>query len=301
MMQFEIETYLNGEMSDSERTAFEAAIAADPNLRAEVEAMRPLVRDLARIRLNQQVGKATNNRLRRKRARRAAFVLSLGLGFLGGFMWWKYYENRAKLEQIETPKPTFQQEKLLEPTKLAPEIEPQKLEFAPKILKEKINREIAANSVLPNEKRNYRSFAEEYFVESENTKLADTFLLKFSPFSYLNMAGFNDFWMRGEFDKYIAAIEAAEAEKGPGGDGLILVKAASLLKLHRPSEAMSDLFKIKNKNLTFNQEAEYLLVISFLMQEKLDAARNLLEKISGNAIHLRAGLATEMLSVLEAK
>jgi hypothetical protein len=103
------------------------------------------------------------------------------------------------------------------------------------------------------------------------------------------MSGFNDFWTRGEFDKYIAAIESVEAEKGAGNDGVLLVKSASLLKLHRPSEAMSDLFKIKNKNASEGQEAEYLLAISFLMQEKLDAARNLLEKIS------------EMLSALDAK
>ncbi|MBK9109548.1 MAG: hypothetical protein IPM92_14535 [Saprospiraceae bacterium] len=82
MRNFDIEKYINGEMTEEELEAFDRQLKLDPDLQAEVHQTRELIKDLRRIGLSEKIQQAQQNNRRLKWIKWIAIAGLISVGIL---------------------------------------------------------------------------------------------------------------------------------------------------------------------------------------------------------------------------
>jgi hypothetical protein len=102
-MNPKIEEYLNGELMGEELAGFEAKLAKDAQLRAEVAQMRPVLLQLRRANISLNVDRATSNYRTTRKVKRVV-VLSCAIFFSVGVSWLIYRDNETSGKSYKLPK-----------------------------------------------------------------------------------------------------------------------------------------------------------------------------------------------------
>lgn len=118
-MKYNIEAYINNEMTADERQSFEAELSSNAQLQVEVEEMRVLIRDLRRISISKQVGIAQKRLLARKKIIRIGSVGLCLLVFLFLAGW--FFFGKSPEDQPNPQKENLEQN--FPPQKTPPELE----------------------------------------------------------------------------------------------------------------------------------------------------------------------------------
>ena len=118
-MKYNIEAYINNEMTATERQSFESELSSNTQLQAEVEEMRLLIRDLRRISISKQVGIAQKRLLARKKIIRIGSVGLCLLVFLFLAGW--FFFGKSPEDQPNPQKENLEQN--FPPQKTPPELE----------------------------------------------------------------------------------------------------------------------------------------------------------------------------------
>ena len=87
-MHPDLESYLSGALNDDARQRFEAELARDPGLQAEVEQWRALLPDGRWLAIERRVGEAQARMEQRRRNRRILLLLSSVAFVLAAVAWW---------------------------------------------------------------------------------------------------------------------------------------------------------------------------------------------------------------------
>lgn len=281
-MQNDIEKYLNGEMSEAERMAFEQELAVSGNLQTKVAEMRILIGALQQKKLREtiQMAEAYNNR--RKTARFAFFLLFCVCTV--GLVWWFYTKNQ-NVPPLHTPDSEGQQ-------RIAPPAEKPAVQPGAPALEEKQHlssksQPIAQTPSRPGDAQpNYRSLPAPEKLPADAVALADQYLPVFVPHPYINMAGLNQLWEAGDFEAYLNMLRDLDEKNGvtvPNPE-VQLVRAACLLRLHRPSQATQLLDILLEAKDPVRSDAVWLLALCYVMQGKDDSARSALAGIKGKFV-----------------
>jgi hypothetical protein len=116
-MNPEIEEYLNGELSGSDLADFEAKLAKDAQLRAEVAQMRPVLLQLRRANIAQKVDNATQKYHSKRRAKRVMILSCAVLFSAGTYLWYNRNEEpketplKSPQNEIKPMPPVFEEKK----------------------------------------------------------------------------------------------------------------------------------------------------------------------------------------------
>jgi hypothetical protein len=275
-MENKIESYLNGELSTVEKMDFEKRIAASPDLQKEVAEMRILIGALHRKKMTSTILAAEKFNFRQKMWKIGLFCLFLSIA---GFFVFNYFSEK----KVEIPAVPSKMESPILPEstiplpKTAPNLPTESPKIAPKI-----NREIAqAPAQKVPDAPVFRSLPDSEKMPAEAILLADEYLPTFSPISYPNPANLSKKWVSGNFESYYMDLENLIQKNGATNSELELLRAACLLRLHRPVAAAQILFPLLEVAEPVKTDAAWLLALGFVMQGKDDSARVALASIKG--------------------
>jgi hypothetical protein len=275
-MENKIESYLNGELSAVEKMDFEKKITTSPELQNDVEQMRILIGALNRKKMSSTILAAEKFNFRQKIWKIGLLCLFLGVA---GFFISDYFSEK-KVEIPAVPSKT-ESPKLPEPTVPLPKTAPNLPTESPKITP-KVNREIAQAPVKKSpDAPVFRSLPDAEKMSAEAIFLADDYLPTFSPISYPNLANLTTVWNAGNFESYYIGVENLIQKNGSTNSEFELLRAACLLRLHRPVAAAQILFPLLEAAEPVKSDAAWLLVLGFVMQGKDDSARVALASIKG--------------------
>jgi tetratricopeptide (TPR) repeat protein len=276
-MQHLIEAYLNSELPDQERQAFEEALEKSPELRNETEAMRVVIAALARKKAHAAIAEAERYNHRKQRFKKTwIFAIACLMMAMAG---WYFLRKTAPATLPEVP--SGQQSPVEHPAQITPPDPTPEIPQDPSTKKE---RRIAKGSEVkdPN-KPMYRSLPASEALEREYRTLADKFLPIFSPVSYLSVQELNASWEKGDYEEYFITLQRLEENnqiKEPQAV-IQLARAACLLQLHRPDAASELLYPLLNEKDPLGADAHWLLSLCYTMQGKVDSARAALQKMRG--------------------
>lgn len=275
-MEDKIELYLNGAMTSEEQQHFRQEMEQSPELSAQVRQMQLLVGALKQKKLRQDIQLA-EVLIQQKNIRRKRWLLGLALAglLLVGFL---YFNNRTDSGEV-SPLDTKMQDGVQEPTPLqAPTPTPG---VQPGIATQKpiaqARKEEKANAPR------YRKLPADPGLPADGVALADAFLISFSPYPYLNMAGLNTLWEAGKYVEYIGLIDDLNEKNGVKDaiPSVELVRAACYLHLHQPSRASRLLDPLLAEKDPLRAEAAWLLALCYVMEGKDESAEAALSGIRG--------------------
>lgn len=262
----DIEKYIIGTLKEAERREMEAAMAADPTLRAEVETRQRLQMGLEELYLQnkvQQVGQARHNWLRRRWwLRLGGVILLMAVLSVAVFFIWK--KPSAVTPDSKTTTPELQQQSP-EENKDGQPVTPKKTTPA----KPKRNLPIAEGPSTPNELNDQplvRGVYED--LDSLTINLIDQLLKE-------------------------------TAQNKPTSTITDWQKVLQLLREGKPTDASALIFKMEANGGDDAVEARWLLGISLLAQGKTDEAETVFAKIARTDGHPRQELAKQALLKLQ--
>lgn len=262
----DIEKYITGTLTEAERLEMEAAMAADPALRAEVEMRRRLQVGLQELYLQnkvKQVDQARHNWLRQQWWLRLGGV-SLLIILLSGAIFFIWKKPSAIIPDTKTMTPKLQQQSPQE-TKDNQPAAPQKT--AP--VKPKRNIPIAEGPRTPN-KLNDQPLVRGVYEDLDSVTI-----------------------------RLIDQLLKETAQNKPTSTITDWQKVMQLLREGNPMEASALIFKMEANGGDEAFEARWLLGISLLAQGKIDEAEAVFEKIARTDGHPRQALAKQALLKLQ--
>lgn len=260
----DIEAYLEGSLSATEKAAFEKRLLADPDLRKELEQYQSLRTDLDWHFAAKDVAAADVLRadFKAKRLRWSRLLLATLLVLLAGFVAFRALRWDQNVKPPATENPSLPQETL--PKAEAPG---QSLPTPPTSTNRDLNQPIAGNT-RPRSGDLMRNLPPEEISEATLT------------FFQQQWAGFVPAVPEvGIWAKHVQQIRnnrALEAylllKKSPASDTTSYLLAVSELMLKRPSSAQEFLYPLL-ADKKWQLEAQYLLVWAYLLEGNEDLAR----------------------------
>lgn len=260
----DIEAYLEGSLSATEKAAFEKRLLADPDLRKELEQYQSLRTDLDWHFAAKDVAAADVLRadFKAKRLRWSRLLLATLLVLLAGFVAFRALRWDQNVQPPATENPSLPQETL--PKAEAPG---QSLPTPPTSTNRDLNQPIAGNT-RPRSGDLMRNLPPEEISEATLT------------FFQQQWAGFVPAVPEvGIWAKHVQQIRnnrALEAylllKKSPASDTTSYLLAVSELMLKRPSSAQEFLYPLL-ADKKWQLEAQYLLVWAYLLEGNEDLAR----------------------------
>lgn len=264
-MHADTEAYLNGELQGEALSHFEAELARNPNLREEVELLRPLVRDLRRAAITRKVEAAERNRRARRHMRLVVILLSIMLliGLLG-IWWWR--QGSAKKSQQQPL--NFQQDTLL------PADEKPVQQQADLPVKPENNNLLKTNRKKnPDNARLFAAWFRPY--QSETLEPSSRGHVELSPSEQ-----FQSLYWQNNYRDALAAFENL-GPSAKNNDNLLFLRANCLLAAGQANEAATLLEGIVQRDRSrFKAEAKWYLALSYLKMGKTSETRNLLRSIA---------------------
>lgn len=276
-MQHLIEAYLNDELPEKERQAFEAALEKSPELRKETEAMRVAIAALSRKKTLAAIAEAERYNHRKQLFKKTwIFALACLLMAVGGWYFFKK-ATPASLPEI----PPGQQTPMEQPAQTTPS--DQTPEFKQDTDFKKERRIAKGPEVKDPNKPMYRSLPASEALEAEYRALADKFLPIFSPVSYLNVPELNVSWEKGDYEQYYKTLQRLDEKNQIREPQVViqLARAACLLNLHRPAAASELLYPFLGEKEPKGEDARWLISLCYIMQGKDDSARAALQEMRG--------------------
>lgn len=293
-MQSLIESYVNNELSPSERLAFEEQLKNSTQLQQETEEMRVLIAALNRKRLmNTLIDAEKMKTQQRWRLWIFGAVAFLMVGFV--LFWMVKNQPKPEPQKLENaPAPTEMPS--LEKDHSEQVLLPVPTETMPHSKTEKSAPIAEGKPAVDPQKTVFRSLPSSENFDVELIELAEKYLKAFTPYEYVNMAGLNTSWENSKFEDYYNTLQVLDEKnkvKEPS-PSVQLVRSACLLHLHRPVAAAQILYTVIQKDDSLKNDAKYLLSISYVMQGKVDSARSALSGISGKYMSKSRALNAEL-------
>ncbi|MCC6726329.1 MAG: hypothetical protein IT258_17610 [Saprospiraceae bacterium] len=297
-MSDEVEAYVNGELSEEARQAFEQPLLLDAALRSEVEQQRQLVESLGYIKLKQNVKAAILDVATQQAQKRKAVLLvsAIGICILALLVW--YFTGPAEPALEHTVPPQSQPEN-------SQQSQPLETEEAPQPTSQPAN---TTKRPPIAQQPNQPTAAPDRYRGDDNLEAIDSSYLgqyqlamrNFPPTlpSGGSFAKESQLLQKADYKTALKLLSKREALSA-SNDTVQYLTAVALLYSGKPSAASQRLFLLNSPGNAFQQESQGLLGLSYLLQGRDDAARQVFEMIGKDRKHARQEAALSLLDSLE--
>lgn len=303
-MNIDIEKYLNNEMSEAERLAFEQQLQSDPALQRQLDEQRVFLERLKSQMLREKIAAAIangggGNPPQHTTKKKWVFSLFILLFLTVGLLWFFYPNNDNEIAipiddpLYEEPQPADVEDVAEPPTQKEAEQETPEVRQIPQ-------RPIAENPTTQPPPKQSGVRGDDANREDWDKLVESVWVTRFEPLS-------------GEFNKRFAPVANLLKEKNttdafvqlyllereaPENDTLAFLKGCCLLEMREGAQALGYFNKIKNKS-SWSENIAWYKSLAYLINLEKEKAIQEAELITKNKNQLFYGEAKRLLEVFQ--